>query len=160
MDSTAQKSHGLKSFIKSTLRIICWTAMALILFVAGTLVMLVRVLEPEMLTPIVEKVSNSFLKDSELSLGRAELTLGKSFPFLFIQLDSLLLLSDVSEKLPDRIRETIPAYADTLLVADRISGGVNLSKLPLGKIDLRDLSIEGPGVNVAVYTDSLNNFDI
>ena len=140
-------------------KILLWTAMAAILLVAGTLVCLVTVLRPERLTPIVEKVANSYL-DADVSVGRVELGLRASFPFLSLRVDSMCVVSRAMRALPAEKRVGLPAYADTLLTFRSLSGGVNLAALAKGEIDLSDIVLDAPAVNAVIAADGTANYNI
>lgn len=133
--------------------------MALVLTVAAALICTVRLLRPQVLTPLLTHYADSAI-DGELRLGRAELSFRPAFPMLHIQLDSLTLLSHSLDGLDAGQRAGIPAYADTLVRFDRFSGGINIAKLLRGEISLRNVELLRPGVNVVLGPDGSSNFDI
>ena len=141
------------------LKIVLWTAMAAVLLVVGTLVCAVSTLRPEHLTPIVERVANRSL-DADVSVGRVELGLRASWPFLTLRVDSLSVVSGAMQRLPADVRRGLPAYADTLLSLNSLSGGINLAALATGEIALSDIVVDGAGVNIAIASDGTPNYAI
>lgn len=142
------------------LKILAWILMAAVLLVGGSLIMVVKTLQPDRLTPIVAKVASSAIERGSMTLGRAELTLRPGFPFLNISLDDITVISDVRATLHDSLRNVIPAEADTLLRLERLSGAINLTALASGKIDLRNVELLRPRARIARYTTEVMNYDI
>lgn len=140
-------------------KIVLWTAMAAVLVVWGLLVCCVNVLKPDNLTRITEHVANRML-DADVSIGRVELRLRQSFPFLTVDVESLTVVSRQMKRLPEADRERLPAYADTILQLDRFSGGINLMTLAVNEIALSDVTFERPGVNLAVLDERVNNYTV
>ncbi|MDE5643765.1 MAG: AsmA family protein [Muribaculaceae bacterium] len=141
------------------LKILGWTILALILLVAGSLTVAVRLLHPARLTPLVQAAANRYL-NADVSLGRAELNLSRSFPFLEIQLDDLTVTSRDISSMPDSARAVLPAYADTLLTLGQLKGSINLSALLKNEIQLGNVTFTSPGVNIVTVSENLNNFNI
>lgn len=142
------------------LKVLAWMAMGIVLFVAGMLVMIVNTLSPDRLTPIVEKVASASIERGSIELASVELTLRPTFPFLQVRLDSVTVISEVRDRLPDSIRAVVPASADTLLRLDGFTGAVNLTALASGKIILRDVELCRPQLRMARFTDTEYNYDI
>lgn len=141
------------------LKIALWTVMAAVLLVAGTLICTVNMLRPERLTPLVLKAANRAL-DADVDASRMELGLQPSFPFLTLSVDSLSVVSRAMLRLPAAERAQLPAYADTLLSLERFSGGINLLSLAKGEIDLSDIVVESPALNIATAPDGTANYII
>lgn len=147
------------SWLTKILKIIGWTLVGVILLFAGILAGTISVLTPERLTPLIEKLANNSLK-ADVSLAKAELTLQKTWPFLCVNVDSLVVVSrDIAEMKPEA-RDTLPVWADTLASIDKIRGGVNVHQLALGRVSLNNLEIVGPQINLLVVNDTLSNFSI
>lgn len=131
--------------------------MALMLTVAGVMICSVRLLRPEALTPIVEKIANDLL-DAEISVGRVKLEFEPAFPNLRLEVDSLTV---VSHTLKSSDRSGLPAYADTLLTLDAFRGDVDvLAFITKGKIAVGDVELVRPGVNIVFDSEGRANFDI
>ncbi len=141
------------------LKILGWTLFAIALFVIGSAVAATRLLTPEKLTPLAEALANKHL-NADISLGRAELDLRASSPFVTLQIDSITIISRDMRSLPPSARDTLPAWADTLASVGSIKAGLNLPRLATGVILLSDLEIHRPAANVLIVNDSLNNFSI
>lgn len=146
--------------MKKALKIILWTIMAIVLAVGGTLICAVKILTPDRLTPIVERVANNTLK-ADVSLGRVALSFEPAFPTLRLSVDSACVVSKAFDSLTPGQRRELPAYADTLLTFGHFSGAVALDRLvSKGEIALRDVILRAPQVNIVVASDSVYNFDL
>lgn len=119
----------------------------------------VWILTPQRLTPIVTNIANKSL-DAEVSLSRAELTFWKTFPTLYIDLDSLTVESNAFKSLPQESREKLPVYADTLANIGHFRGGINVLALLGGKISLHDVELSGSSVNAVAYDSATANYNI
>ncbi len=146
-------------YLLTVLKILFWVILAAALLVFGVLLSTVKLLRPERLTPLTEVVANRML-NADVTLGRVELQLKGNYPFLNLQVDSLTVISRDIKQLPTAARDTLPAWADTLVSIDRFSGGINLAQLALGKIYLNDVTIDGANANLLIVNDKLNNYTI
>ncbi|MDE6108921.1 MAG: hypothetical protein K2F72_01375, partial [Muribaculaceae bacterium] len=140
-------------------KIVLWTAMALVLLAAGTLICTVSLLRPAHLTPLVERVASSQLR-ADVTAGRVALGLRATFPFLALEVDSLTVISRDMREAPDSLRRSLPAYADTLLSLRALRGGISLTALAAGEISLSDIVIDEPAVNVVLGPRGLCNYNI
>ncbi|MDE6332764.1 MAG: AsmA family protein [Muribaculaceae bacterium] len=135
--------------MKRLLKITAWTLFALLLLTAGTLIVAVRLLHPERLTPLACAAANKYL-NADVSLGRAELNLSASFPFLEITVDDLAVMARDLRHIAPEHRAALPEYADTLLTLKQLKGSINLSKLLRNEIELGDVTFTSPGINIVV----------
>lgn len=131
--------------------------MAAVLLVAGTLICAVSMLSPERLTPLALNVANKVL-DADVKASRVELGLKATFPFLTLQVDSLSIVSRGMRSLAPDMRVSLPAYADTLLCLQSLRGGISLTSLAKGDIDLSDITVDGPSVNIVTAADGTCNY--
>lgn len=145
--------------MKTIIKVLFWTILGLVLTIAATLICAIRVLTPDVLTPLVERTANSMI-NGHLSLGRVEIGLKPAFPLLNLRIDSLTLISHALESLPPERRASLPLYADTLCRFDRFEGAIDLASLARGNIAIQDVSILRPGVNIVLADEGVNNFDI
>ena len=114
---------------------------------------------PGRLTPFVEKQASAYI-DGELKVKRVELTFWKSFPKMTVEVNSLTLLSHSLGDLPDSVRATLPADADSLLSLASFRGGINVLPLMAGQISLYDVAFNSPRVNILQVTPDKANYDI
>lgn len=147
------------SWLKKIMKIVGWALVGFILLFAGVLAGTVCVLTPERLTPLIEKLANNSL-NADVSLEKAELTLQKTWPFLCVNVDSLVVVSRDIAKMKPEARDTLPIWADTLASIEKIHGGVNVHQLAVGRISLNNLEIIGPQINLLIVNDTLSNFSI
>lgn len=147
-------------YIVKILLVCFWTAMAALLALLGVFVCSTKLLKPDALTPIAEKLANDYL-DAHVSMSRVELTFKPKFPLLFVQVDSLVIVSKAFDNLSSDARQALPAYADTLLTVDRLNGGMDLhAYFADNEIVLHTIDIVGAGVNIVLDAEGHGNFDI
>ena len=131
--------------------------MAIVLLLAGVLVCGVKMLRPQVLTPIICKVANDNL-NAEVSLAKAQLVFEPAFPVLKLKLDSLAVISNV---FPASEKKDLPAYADTLLTFEKFQGDVDVLKFfTKGEIALGDVELLRPGLNIVLDKNGRGNFGI
>ena len=150
------KSTG-KSVIKRIAKITAWTIGITIALVVLLLSAAVWILTPARLTPLVRDIANKNL-NAEVTLSKAELTLWKTFPHLYIDLDSVTVKSDAFAALDASQRALLPQDADTLVSIDKFHGAINLPALLKGDIKLYDVELTYPKVNAVSYNNEICNF--
>lgn len=119
----------------------------------------VNVLSPDKLTPIVNKVANKVL-DAKVEIGCVELSAKASYPFLRLEIDSVCISVPAISEIKGDTTLHLPPYADTLFVVDRFIGELNIPKILIGKVDIRNIDLYKPSANIVIVNDSVNNFDI
>ncbi len=146
--------------MKTVLKVVLWTLMALCLAVAGTLVCAVKLLTPDKLTPIAQQLANKYLA-ADVTLGRVALAFDPAFPVLRVSVDSATVVSRAFSVLTPQERAALPVYSDTLLTFDHFSGAIGLDRLMRkGEIALSDVLLKGPAVNLVIASDSLYNYNL
>lgn len=114
----------------------------------------VWVLTPDRLTPLVSDVASKQM-NATLKTSRVELTFWKTFPRLVVEVDSLHLISHSLNGL-----KGVPAGADSLASMARFRAGIDVLSLMVGNINLYDVELYSPRVNI-VQLDSVNsNYNI
>lgn len=159
MTKTSSSVRAPYPLWRRLIKITLWTAMAAVLFVAGTLICMVSMLRPERLTPLVLRVANKEL-NADVAADRVELGLRATFPFLTLRVDGLTVVSRDMRALPAGLRAGLPEYADTLLTLRSLRGGINLASLAKGEIALSDIVLDGAGVNIVTAADGTANYNI
>lgn len=143
-------------------RLLKWVGITLLtvaLLLALAISAVVFYLSPERLTPLVNRYASEYLR-ADVNAGRVELTFWSTFPRLNLEVENLQVVSRSLDVLPDSTRRSLPADADSLLSLRRFSGGVNMVKLLANNVELYDVELSDPRVNLLVVNDSVNNFDI
>lgn len=130
-----------------------------IVIVVVTISSVLWLLSPERLTPIIEKVASDNLK-ANVEVGKAELTFWSSFPELKLEVDDLEIVSRTLDSIPESLRRSLPANADSLVGFHRLHGALNVPKLLSGEIALNNVLLDRPNLNLLMVNDSINNFDI
>lgn len=150
-------SKKIAKILRIILKSILWFIFSVIALVLLGLGAVVWILNPDQLTPLAEKYANEYL-DANVSIGRIELTVWKTFPYATVDVTDLTILSKSLDKLPAEERAKLPAYADTLLETGQLHIGLNLLKLTLGEVALQDAMIDSPNLNLVAYSDSVANY--
>lgn len=132
---------------------------AIIILIAGAITAIVQILKPSQLTALVEKYAPKFI-NGDIEASKIELTFWHTFPRLTLEADSLVLTSHALRSLPPSVQSQLPQWADTLLTLNKFTGTVNLPKLIGGHIELYNVELDAPAVNIAIAADSVANFDI
>lgn len=127
---------------------------SLALLVALVLTLIVWILTPEKLTPLVNRYASEYLI-ADVEAKRVELTFWSTFPRFSVEVDSLTIVSRSLRQLPDSVRRSLPADADSLLSMGGLRGGLNLLSLVEGNIELYDVDINRTRANL-LQVDSLN----
>lgn len=148
-----------RSLIVKLLRALGFTILGLIIVVLVVISAAVWFLTPERLGPIISHVASEQL-DADVNVGRAELTFWKSFPKIKIAIDDLEIVSRSLNSLPDSVKASLPADADSLLSLKRFEGAIDVSKLATGRIAIKDVLLDGPRINLLQVNDSVANFNI
>ena len=153
--STDSDKKRMPKWLRRTLKTVAWTIGSFITLVVVVLCLIVWILTPPRLTPIVESVANDYL-NAEVSIGRAELTIWKTFPYMVIDLQKV----DVKSKALNGYKGSLPAGSDSLLSVGKVHASFNIAEIPLMKFNIRNILIDEPRINVVIASDSLSNLDI
>ena len=143
----------------TVIKVLLGTVAALLALMLITVGVAVWILTPERLTPIVCKYGSEFL-DADINAKRVELTFWSTFPRLTVEVEDLEVISRVFDKADPLQRSRIPAGADSLLSVGMFRGGINLALLPAGHINLYDVEIQRPRVNLVQLDSTMANYDI
>lgn len=150
---------GKSNIFVKTLKVLGWTLFGLIALVAIVLAVGLSYLKPERLTPLIEDQASSMM-NADVELDRAELSFFSTFPRLQVELRGLRVATHAFDSLASAVRESLPAYADSLAGLDSISAGINLASLLKGEIALTDIYIEKPYLNYVQATPHTGSLDI
>ncbi len=143
-------------------RILKWCGIAvgsLLLLILLVLSIALCYLSPSRLTPIVNDYLSSYL-NADARAERIELTFWSTFPHLKLQVDNLDIVSHSLDSVDSNAASLLPADADSLFSISCFKGGVNIASLLSGNIDLYDVELSSPRLNLVVINDSVNNFNI
>ncbi len=149
--SVARKKR-LPKWLRITLKTLLWTVVTVVFLIVAILSLTVWILTPERLTPIAEKMANEYL-NANVKLGRVELTVWHTFPLASVDVSGVEIESHVLDSY-----KNIPAYADSLLSLGRARVEVDLSKLALMRIDVREILVDSPKANIVALDDSTANY--
>lgn len=145
---------------RRALKCVLLTVLAVTLFVGGIMVAAVSILTPDRLTPLVRRIADKSLNNAHMTVDTVRLGFDRHFTHLHLDIVNVAVISDVRRGLPQQLRDAAPAWADTVMSAQRISGGINIFALVRNRLSMSDVVIDRPGVNAVVYNDSVTNFDI
>ncbi len=157
---TASTSKTPKvKWVKRIFKTLLWIIIGIILLILLILGGISLFLSPEKLTKTVEKYATEYI-DGEVNIGKVELTIWKTLPQIRIDVDSLEVISNKLKDVSPDTRAKLPHNADTLLFLKHFHGGLNVSSLIAGKIELYDIVIQSPMVNLVVADSLTANYDI
>ena len=142
------------------LKSLFWVCFSAILTVSAVLICAVNILKPEHLTPLVEKVANNYI-NGQVKLGNLQLGFRPAFPILGVEVENLTVISGAFESLSSEERGTLPAYADTLVTLDYMTGSLDLKRLLVdNEISLHRVILRRPGVNLVIAHNGEANYSI
>lgn len=141
------------------LKVVAWVVFAFILFAVGITMTLLSMLSPDRLTPIANNVANKVL-NADVEIGKIGLSGSRLSQYIYIDIDELSICSRDIKKLPKSVRDTIPVWGDTLAALKHFHGGINIAKLFTGVVELRDIALTHPRINILVVNEAQNNFSI
>ena len=150
--ATEKPQKRLPKTLRTTLKALAWTIGGLLALVALILCLVVWILTPERLTPIVEDIANEYVTDAKISIGSIELTVWKTFPYASVEVTDLSVISHALKG------ESIPDFADSLLLTHRLRAEVNIAKIPTMVFDIKEIIIDKPYINLVALNDSTANY--
>ena len=113
------------------------TVKKLIFIPLGSLVLLLGLaigaaallLTPKRLTPLVTRLCDRYL-DAQVRFDTVSVALFRDFPYVTLELHDTEIVSHAFDRLPDSVRVTLPAEADTLARIGRFAVSLNPWKPP------------------------------
>ena len=157
-----QEATTVKSSLpwwKRVLKITGITLLSVVLFVLLSITIVVAYLTPERLTPLVEKYATEYI-NGELQVKRVELSFWSTFPRFRVDVDDLNVVSHSLHTLPASIRAELPAMQDSLLSVEHFDGDINILRLIVGEIEVYDVNIVKPAINLVLADTAHANYDI
>ena len=141
------------------LKAVCWTIGSLIVLTGITFWIICAYITPEHITKIIEEKSGDYL-NAEIKLKGLDYKVFSSYPWLEFEVDSLAVVSESLDGISLQTKEEIPSNYPLLASVEKIKGKINIHSLIHHKINLKDIEISKPFVNIVIVNDSLNNFNI
>lgn len=154
-----QETNATRHPFRTALKVVGWTLLSLIIIVGVAITVAVNYLTPERLTPIVEREANNFLR-AEVNVKRVEISFYSTFPRFVLDVEGLKVRSCAFDSLPPDIKDKLPAYADSLLSLDHLNAALNIPRLLEGTIELYDITLTTPKVNLVYATPEVSGLDI
>ncbi len=148
-----------KSLLEKILRIIAICFLCIIGFILILLTSLSLFLTPERLTELVNTEAGKYI-EADIHADYISYSVWSSFPRLDIHTDSIKIISRTLNSLSEKELKTLPANAKDLASARSFEGSINIVDLFLNRYVIHDIKIEGLNINLVVYNDSINNYDI
>lgn len=139
------------------IKYLLWALLAVVLLIIVAVSTAVYMLTPERLTPLVNRYGSEMLDYGAINVRRVELTFWSTFPDFKLQVDSL---SVTSTALNGCNIAGIPDDAGNLLSVEKLSGNIDLKSLISGKIEIGDVIIVRPNVNIVQATPVLANYNV
>lgn len=152
-------SHIKSGIIKKALKITACTLGAIVALIIIFFVGVNLYLTPARLSDIISREGSKYL-NAQVKVSNVSYTFWSTFPNLHVRIDSLSINSRALKNLPTSIRHKLPDNCDFLASTGAIEAGLNVIKTLKGEIDLKEIKISSPKVNLVSYNDSINNYSI
>lgn len=112
------------------------------------------------LSPIIESIANDYI-DGHLKVGSVKIGFHPRFPILGVEVDDLSLISHTFHSLTADEQGLLPAYADSLLTLDHMTGSLDIKRLILDKeLSLHDVVLRGLSVNLVISHNGKANYEL
>ena len=148
------------SVVVKVLKTAVWTLVALVVAVSVLLICAVKFIDSRYLAPMVEKMAKEYI-DGDLKIGDLRLAFNPHFPILGIELDSLTVVSHAFDSLSTEQRGLLPAYSDSLLALEHLSGALDIKRLLIdNELSLHDVALKGLSVNLVLAHNGKPNYAI
>lgn len=118
-----------------------------------------KYLSPDNITKLIEEKSSEYLK-AEIKIGKLDYKLFSTYPWLQFEIDSLYVISKSLNGISNEVKLQLPRDADSLVSVRALQGKINIHDLIRKKINLKDIEIDKPWVNIVMVNDSTTNFNI
>lgn len=125
------------------------------LLVGGAALMLT----PKRLTPLVTELCDRYL-DAQVRFDTVSVSLFQDFPFITLRLRGTEVVSHAFNTVPDSMRQTMPAEADTLAHIGRLDISLNAWGLLSGKADVRRVALRNAHLHAYVAPNGRANWEI
>lgn len=140
-------------------KVLCWVVGSLaVLFITAWIWILIY-FSPSRMSRIASEEASKFLK-SDVRIYGLDYHIFHAFPDLTVSLDSIRIVSRTLEGVTLPAGDTLPPNADLLATTGRLEVTLNTRKLLKKKLDISDIEVERPFVNLVEVNDSVNNFNI
>lgn len=117
------------------------------------------VLTPKRLTPLVAGLCDRYL-DAQVRFDTVSVSIFQDFPYITLRLRGTEIISHAFAALPDSVRRTLPAEADTLARIGRLDLSLNPWDLASGKADIRRVGLENARLYACVALGGRANWEI
>ena len=153
--SKIRSDKGFRIIWKSLL----WIISSVVFLIGIAAFILYLWITPKHIINLIEEKSSEYLH-AKIEIGDLDYTIWHTFPWISIEVDSLKVISKSLANLNDDDKRVIPADADLLVSVKRFKAKINLKELLDDELELKDIEIEAPTINIVIVNDSLNNFSI
>lgn len=143
----------------TVLKVCCWVLGVLVILAGCALWIISAYLSPENIKRLIEEKSSEYI-DGNLLLGRLDYKLFSTWPWLEFEVDSLTVISHSLDSISRKEKSMLPSDADILATVATLKGEINVHSLLKNKINLRNIGISKPEVNIVIVNDSIANFNI
>lgn len=136
-----------------------WIAGSFIGLVIAAIIFVLCYFSPRRIAEIATREAAQYLH-ADLYLGDVNYKIFSTFPIAYIEIDSVRIISRSLSPLSPEEEKNLPAQADLLASTGKINLAINVRKLMKGEIDIPELSVEAPFVNIVDVNDSIANYNI
>lgn len=140
-------------------KVVCWVIGSLVVAAGIALWILSYYVTPKYITELIEKKSSEYL-NADIKIGGLDYKLFKHYPWIEFEVDSVYIISHSLDNIAVQEKTQLPAYADSLASVLKLQGKINLHSLMHKEINIKDIDIEKPSVNIVMVNDTISNFNI
>ena len=158
-DFSGKKSPRGGGGWKTVWKIFAWTVCVLFLLFIGVIIGFKLYFTPERIAELISKEASERI-DGKLNIKGLNYSLFSKLPEVYIEIDSLEIISAGLDKVSPEIISELPSDASQLVSAAGITAGINIYKLINRDISISEISIESLRANIVDVNDSVNNYDI
>lgn len=142
------------------MKILGWALLTIVIIVSVLFFCAVKFVENQNLSPIIERVANSYI-DGHLKVESVKIGFHPRFPILGMEVENLSLMSHTFDSLTSDERGILPAYADSLLTLDQMTGSIDIKRLFLDKeLSLHNVVLRGLSVNMVIARNGTANYEM
>lgn len=143
----------------TVLKVACWSIGILIILAGIALWIISYQISPNRIKCLIEKESSQYL-NARVEIGNLDYKLFSTYPWLNFEIDTLNVISKSLKGLSSDQKNLLPRNADSLVSLVKLQGKVNVHDLMYKKINLKDIRVVQPKVNIVMVNESISNFNI
>lgn len=148
-----------KNPLSKGVRVVAWIIVGIVLLLAAAMCGVSLYFTPKRLAEIIEKESGKYL-DAEVKVKGISYSLIHSFPWLYLEVDSLYVISKSLDGISENQKNLIPEDAARLAFVGKIKAALDVKELMEGDLELKDVEVDNIRANIVIVDDKVANYNI